>query len=386
MARIFVGMSGGVDSSTAAALLVRDGHDVVGVTLALLPEQVAAENWADATVEAAGPDASEGCCDASGARRARAVCDTLGIPHYTWNAREAFAEDVVRPFARAYGAGLTPNPCIECNDRIKFTWMLSRALASGADALATGHYARILEAVPEGFRIARAVDHTKDQSYFLYRCTAEQLGSMAFPLGALTKRKVRELAAEFGLPTAATPESQETCFAPDGDYSAIVAAECPGALEPGEIVDLRGRVLGTHQGVARFTIGQRKGLSLSGGPWFVVRLEPETRRVIVGERTELEVTKVVAEDVVWNGLEEPTEAFVALRYRMDPVHATVTPRFHAGHAEPGTHMAPANDELAHVTALDITLHEPVSGVAPGQAAVVYAGEIVLGGGVVSEAR
>ena len=379
MARIFVGMSGGVDSSTAAALLLRQGHDIVGVTLALLPER----GSDSASSREAGP--AEGCCDASGARRARAVCDMLGIAHYTWNAREAFAADVVRPFAQAYGQGLTPNPCIDCNDRIKFTWMLDRALAAGADALATGHYARILESVPDGFRVARAADHTKDQSYFLYRCTPDQLARTRFPLGELTKTEVRALAAEFRLPTAATPESQETCFAPDGDYADIVATECPGALEPGEIVTLSGDVLGKHRGVARYTIGQRKGLSLSGGPWFVVRLEPGARRVVVGKRNDLDVSYVIAEDVVWSGLEEPVEALVALRYRMEPVPATVTPRFHAGHG-PARATSSQDADTATVTALDIELHEPVAGIAPGQAAVVYAGEVVLGGGVVSEAR
>jgi tRNA-uridine 2-sulfurtransferase len=371
MARIFVGMSGGVDSSTAAALLVREGHDVVGVTLALLPEE------GSATGDSASAPPAEGCCDASGAGRARAVCDVLGIPHYTWNARDAFAEQVVRPFARAYGRGLTPNPCADCNDRIKFHWMLQRALATGADALATGHYARIVGAAPGGPRVARAADHSKDQSYFLYRCTPAQLTHTRFPLGELSKTEVRALAAEFGLPTARTPESQETCFAPDGDYAGIVGAQCPEALEPGEIVAQDGTVLGAHEGIARFTVGQRKGLALSGGPWFVVRLEPGSRRVVVGTREALDVRRVTAENVVWSGPPEAVEAAVALRYRMEPVAATVTPRLPTGDRADGD---------GPVSALDIELQEPVAGVAPGQAAVVYEGETVLGGGVVSEAR
>lgn len=373
MARVFVGMSGGVDSSTAAALLVRQGHDVVGITLALLPEQESANDPGAPEPLASG----EGCCDASGARRARAVCDVLGIAHYTWNARDAFAADVIGPFARAYGAGLTPNPCIDCNDRIKFGWMLDRALASGADALATGHYARVTDGGAGGPRVRRAADVTKDQSYFLYRCTPRQLADIRFPLGDLTKADVRALAADLGLPSAATPESQEICFAPDGDYAGVVSAAFPEALVPGEIVALDGRVLGTHRGLARYTVGQRQGLSLSGGPWYVARLEPDANRVVVGPREALDVTTVLTTRAVWSGPRESIEAAVALRYRMEPVPATVTPRVRAPQGE---------GSLTAVTDLEIALRRGVPGVAPGQAAVVYAGQVVLGGGVVSETR
>ncbi len=358
MARVFIGMSGGVDSSTAAALLVRAGHDVTGITLALLPEDAAPER-----AEA------EGCCDATSARRARAAADALGIPHYTWNAREAFRESVVVPFARGYAAGETPNPCAVCNDLIKFGWLLDRAIAAGADALATGHYARIVTAADGGLRIARGVDASRDQSYFLYRLGPERLQRVSFPLGELTKAEVRAIARDAGLPAVDAPESRETCFAPDGDYARVVALECPEALVPGEIVTLDGRVLGTHDGIARYTVGQRKGLSLPDGPWFVVRLEAETRRVVVGRERDLAVRAVTARDAVEYGPLGP-EAHdagpftVQLRYRGHPLPARVS--------------VPAPGELS----IELT-EEPASGVAPGQAAVVYDGATVLAGGVVS---
>jgi tRNA-uridine 2-sulfurtransferase len=358
-------MSGGVDSSTAAALLVEAGHDVVGVTLALLPE------------EAGRADGSaEGCCDEAGARRARAVADVLGIPHYTWNARDAFRAEVLEPFAHGYSVGETPNPCATCNDRIKFGWFLDRALATGADALATGHYARVMPAPGRdtGFRLSRGVDPERDQSYFLYRLGPGRLAAVVFPLGELTKTEVRAIAADRGLPAAEAPESREACFAPDGDYTRVIASRCPEALTPGDIVTLDGRVLGQHEGVARFTVGQRKGLALPDGPWFVVRLEPEVRRVVVGRAEDLEVHGIVAREPVWYGEPGPSaqlEGLLAqLRYRGRPIPARVDARRHAGTGD--------------VAELRVELSEPVTGVAPGQAVVVYDGQTVLAGGVVSE--
>jgi tRNA-specific 2-thiouridylase len=360
-------MSGGVDSSTAAALLLRQGHDVVGVTLALLPEDTAGVGGA-----------AEGCCDAAGVRRARAVADALGIPHYTWNARDAFREAVLSPFAAGYAAGSTPNPCVTCNDLIKFGWFLERARAAGADFLATGHYARVVgdrssPASARALRLARGIDASRDQSYFLYRLGPARLRGVAFPLGEMTKSEVRAVAAELSLPSAETPESRETCFAPDGDYTRIVGPECPEAFVRGDIVSVDGRKLGSHNGVARFTIGQRKGLGLADGPWFVVAIDPVVRRVTVGRESDLLVHEIVARDAVWYGEAGAVEASVQLRYRSLALPARVETR--------------RDPESGAVVDLAITLTDtPAIGVAPGQAAVVYDGETVLGGGVVSEAR
>ena len=304
------------------------------------------------------------------------MADALGIPHYTWNAREAFREGVLEPFVAGYARGQTPNPCADCNDAIKFGWLLDRALAAGADVLATGHYARVVPGTAggAGVRLARGLDADRDQSYFLYRLGPRRLGSVVFPLGELDKTEVRAIAADLRLPAADAPESRETCFAPDGDYARVIAAACPEALEPGDIVTTEGRPLGRHRGVARFTIGQRKGLALAGGPWFVVALEPEVRRVVVGRATDLEVSSIVAGEAVWYGGTGPSAQLTGLRaqfrYRGRPVPVRADAR-----------RAP---DTGAVEALRLEFSEPVRGVAPGQAVVVYEGETVLAGGVVSQ--
>ncbi|MBE0475766.1 MAG: tRNA 2-thiouridine(34) synthase MnmA [Coriobacteriia bacterium] len=343
-------MSGGVDSSVAAALLVEEGHEVVGVTMRLL----------------AAPDAESGCCSAAAARDAKRVCHALGIPHYTMDFRDTFSREVAAPFAEAYAVGRTPNPCVACNDRVKFDELLRRCLAAGAEGLATGHYARIVED-PAGKRwLVRGADAGKDQSYFLYRMTSEHLALARFPVGGLTKDRVRRIAAERALPTAEKPDSQEICFVPDDDYGAFVAQAYPGALTPGPVLDTAGRVVGEHGGLARYTVGQRRGLG--GGAdrrRYVVALLPERNAVVVGEARELEARELVADDVVWRaGAAE--RGGVAIRHRARPVPGLI--------------------RLGEDGTLRIALDEPVVGAAPGQSVVCYAGERVLGGGVLREAR
>lgn len=349
MARVFAAMSGGVDSSVAAALLVEAGHDVVGVTMQLLPSG----------------DFEGGCCSTSAVRDARRVCDALGIPHYTLNVREEFRRDVIEPFSDAYATGRTPNPCIECNDRVKFAELWRRAAQQGADYLATGHYARIARHADGSLWLARGLDPAKDQSYFLYRTTAEQLSRTLFPVGELTKTRVRELAAERGLPTAATPESQEVCFVPADDVRAYVGASRPCAVAPGPIVDTAGRRIGTHNGIAGYTVGQRRGLGVAApDPLYVVAIDAATNTVTVGTSAELDVCHVRCSSVVWRGTAE-MRVGVQVRYRQEPVGAVA--RLEGGD-------------------LVLDLDEPVRGVAPGQAAVCYNEDEVVGGGTVEETR
>ncbi len=347
MARVFVAMSGGVDSSVAAALLLEQGHDVTGVTMQLWPSS----------------DTEGGCCSVSAVRDARRVCDLLGIAHYQLNYRDIFERDVVTPFAEQYAAGKTPNPCIACNDRVKFADLLAKVSAQGAEFLATGHYARIERDESGVPWLARGMDPGKDQSYFLYRLTPEQMEHVLFPVGELHKADVRAMAERFGLPTARKPESQETCFATDGDYAAVVGERAPTAVAPGDIVDADGRVLGRHEGIAHYTVGQRRGIGIggTGDPLFVLRVEPEPNRVVVGPRDALAVSRIEARDVVWHATQR-VRVGAAVRYRMA-----------------------ARDALAQVEGdeLIVDFTEPLFGVAPGQSVVCYEGDRVLGGGVIS---
>lgn len=347
MARVFVAMSGGVDSSVAAALLLEQGHDVTGVTMQLWPEG----------------DAEGGCCSVSAVRDAKRVCHLLGIAHYTLDFRESFKRAVVEPFREAYLAGRTPNPCIVCNDVVKFEDLLSRVKLQEAQFLATGHYARV-EYDEHGLPwLAKAADAAKDQTYFLYRTTAEQLRHVLFPVGGLTKAEVRAYASRLALPTAAKAESQEICFVPRDDYRAFLAGEGSGANTPGPIVDEQGRVLGRHEGVVGFTVGQRKGLGLAGGPWYVTAVDAETNTVTVGSRDSLAVMRIECGDVRW---------------RLDDGAARVQVRHR--------HRGQLYDAGARVKGgrLIVRLEVPAYGVAPGQAVVCYSGDRVVGGGVVEE--
>lgn len=348
MARVFVAMSGGVDSSTAAALLVEAGHDVTGVTMRLLAGE--------------SPD---GCCSADGARSAKRVCDTLGIPHYTLDFADMFDAWVVERYCDEYAAGRTPNPCVDCNDRVKFSELMRRVMLQGADFLATGHYARVVRDDDGTPWLARGLDASKDQSYFLYRATPAQLEHTMFPLGELTKTRVRELARERGLPSAERPESQETCFVPDGDVRGFVRARRPEAFAPGPIVDESGVTVGRHDGVPGITVGQRRGLAVAAGERrFVTRVDPASATVTVGPRDDVLVRRVVASDVVWRAGDGPVRVSARVRYRGPESAATAT-------LEGGR--------------LVVELDDPVDAAAPGQALVCYDGERVVGGGVVEEA-
>lgn len=349
MRRVAVGMSGGVDSSVAALLLVESGLDVVGLSLRLLP--------APFVVDRLGV-----CCSPRALAEAARVCDRLGIPHYAVDEVEAFEEAVLRPFAAAYAAGGTPNPCVACNRSIKFGVLFRRAEAIGCDHLATGHYARVVHSAG-GVRLLAGIDAARDQSYFLHRVRPDRLARVLFPLGNLRKDDVRAYARRAGLACADAPESIEACFAPDGGYDRAVRAYAPDLPAGGPIEDESGGLLGRHDGHWRFTVGQRRGLGLGGGPArYVSRIEAGRGAVVVADRPEaLETRRLEARDARW--IVPPPEAFDAtVRWRST----------HRGAAARVVRTAP--DSFV------VELDAPGRRVAPGQSIVVYDGEEVLGGG------
>jgi tRNA-specific 2-thiouridylase len=350
--RIVVAMSGGVDSSVTAALVARAGFDVVGITLQLYDHGAAIGK-------------KGACCAGQDVRDASRVAAHLGIPHYVLDYQSRFRAAVIEDFAEAYGRGETPIPCIRCNERIKFRDLLATARDLGASALATGHYVRRMPG-PDGPELHRAADAARDQSYFLYRTTPAELDFLRFPLGGLAKDQTRALARDLGLLVAEKPDSQDICFVPQGSYSALVERLRPEAGEPGEIVDRSGRVLGRHRGIAHFTVGQRKGLGIAAAePLYVLRLEPLSRRVVVGPKSALAETRVCLAELNWLGrsltVGEGVPVLAKLRSAQPPVPATLCPAAAPGEAE-------------------LFLAAPAGAVAPGQAAVLYDGERVLGGG------
>ncbi|MBX6383801.1 MAG: tRNA 2-thiouridine(34) synthase MnmA [Microbispora sp.] len=348
-------MSGGVDSAVAAARIAEAGHDVTGVHLALSSNPRSYRTGA------------RGCCTLEDARDARRAADIIGIPFYVWDMAERFHRDVVEDFVSEYAAGRTPNPCLRCNEKIKFEAVLDRALALGFDAVATGHHARLENGV-----LRRSVDEAKDQSYVLGVLTREQLAHAIFPLGDSTKAQVREEAARRGLTVADKPDSHDICFIADGDTRAFLA-ERLGTSE-GPIVDaLTGRVIGSHQGAYGFTVGQRKGLHIDrpapdGKPRYVLSIEPVTNTVTVGPRSSLEVTSIVGERPVWNGpVREPRE----------PISCLVQLRAHG--EVYGCRAQVSGGEL------HIRLDRPATGVAAGQGAVLYDGDVVIGSATIASA-
>ncbi|HXG16095.1 MAG TPA: tRNA 2-thiouridine(34) synthase MnmA [Calidithermus sp.] len=356
--RIVVAMSGGVDSSVAAALLVEQGYDVVGVTLRVWP-------WREPTDEVRRFGA---CCGTEATEDARRVARALGIPHYVLDTEAEFARTVIEPFVAAYRAGQTPVPCLACNSALKFGSLLRRARAWDATAVATGHYARVSRDPASGrWLLWRARDRRKDQSDFLWPLRPAQLAAARFPVGDLTKDEVRAHARRLGLVTADKPESQEICFVPGGDYRAFLRERDPGAFRPGPIVDTDGRLLGRHAGVANFTVGQRRGLGLATGrPLYVVALDPVTDRVMVGPDEALHRRTLRARAVNFIAIEPPAEP-VRIEARIRHSHAP----------------APATVRALPGEAAEVVFDEPQRAVAPGQSVVFYQGDLVVGGGVIA---
>ncbi len=356
--RVVVGMSGGVDSAVTAALLKEAGHEVIGVTLTLWEDENEEEKrWQDRS-----------CCKVGLARH---VAKELSIPHHSINIQETFQKEVIDDFCDTYLLGQTPNPCVRCNERVKFGQLLNMAQKFDADYLATGHYSRIIHRPEQGrYALLKGKDLNKDQSYFLYRLSQKQLSSTLFPLGEMSKEAVYQKAADLDLPYEEILESQEVCFVTQKDYRSFLTENRPEAAVPGEFVSTSGEVLGQHQGLAFYTVGQRRGLNIAlGERAYVTRLEPEHNRVIIGSKDDLLQEGCIAADMVWGGFGSPT----------DPI--TVEARIrHRAKTEPATlFVIKTGPEKGKVK---ISFHQAVAGISPGQAIVFYQNDEVIGGGTI----
>jgi tRNA-uridine 2-sulfurtransferase len=348
--KIVVAMSGGVDSSVAAALLAEQGHEVIGLSMQLYDQR--------------GDEPFGRCCSLDDLHDARRVATLVGFPHYIVNFEQQFQETVISNFVREYAAGRTPLPCARCNSDLKFSTLLDRARGLGAECVATGHYARVSQDGAGRWRLMRSADSDKDQSYFLFSLTQDQLARAVFPVGSMTKPEVRAEARRLGLTVAEKPDSQEICFVPDGDYASFVAEKEPQVTRAGAIVNEGGRTLGEHAGVHRFTVGQRKGLGLSvGAPLYVLKIDAETSTVTVGPRESLEQTALTASGVNWIADDPPgswRQVSAQIRHRHRPAAGRVRAR------------EGARAELVFDTA------QPA--ITPGQAVVFYEEDLVVGGG------
>jgi tRNA-specific 2-thiouridylase len=358
MVKVVVAMSGGVDSSVAAALLKEEGHDVVGATMRLWPP----------AKDKSGSSRSDTCCGLDAVEDARKVAYSLGIPHYIMNFRDIFSQKIIADFCQEYQLGRTPNPCIRCNRYVKFGALMDRAREMGADFMATGHYARIEPDETAGtYLLKKGADPRKDQSYFLCKLTQEQLKHTMFPIGNLTKDRVRESASELDIPVAPRPESREICFIPDDDYPRFLKDYIPRTAEPGPILDARGNVLGRHQGIMFYTIGQRRGLGIAAEePLYVTAIKPERNAVVVGTREQTYGSELIATDLNWIAIaspEHPIKVRARVRYRHPEAEATVTPL----------------DEAS----VYVKFTEPQMAITAGQAIVFYDGDTVIGGGTIN---
>jgi tRNA-uridine 2-sulfurtransferase len=352
--RVVAGMSGGVDSSATAALLLEQGYEVIGITLKLWPQDCVSR-------------AEDKCCGPQAVSDARAVCHKLGIPYYLVDESREFQDKVIKYFADEYRAGRTPNPCVMCNQNLKFGRLLERADQLGAQYIATGHFARLEQTASGRTLLKRGRDERKDQSYFLFSLRQDQLARALFPLGERTKTGTRDVARQCGLRTADKAESMEICFVPDNDYGKFLRDAGLVKKHRGEIVDIAGRVLGHHEGVEFYTVGQRRGLRVAASaPLYVVGLDPETNRVTVADDKSLLTETFIADRCNWIPYDQPPgefDAVVRIRYNHPGTMATITP--------------------LSATKIRVRLHEPQRAVTPGQAAVLYQDDLVLGGGWIS---
>jgi tRNA-uridine 2-sulfurtransferase len=352
--RVIVAMSGGVDSAVAAGLLVREGYEVIGVTMRL---------WSRDDAE--GRLHQKRCCGVEDTEDARAAAEVLGIPHYVLNLEDEFGRRVVDYFVGEYERGRTPNPCLACNEHVKFRALLDRAVALDADRLATGHYARIRRGT-HGFELHRALDANKDQSYVLYTLQQAELQRLLFPVGEYAKPEIRRLALEMGLPLHDKPDSAEICFVPDNDYRAFLAERLPS--RPGSVLDGEGKAVGRHDGIAGFTIGQRKGIGAFGGKRFVTEIDPELNLITIGPEDGLMSDRLWTERVSWTAGRPPAqvfEAMVKVRYKSEPAPARVR---------------------VHEESLEVAFSQPLRAITPGQAAVLYDGDRVIGGATIARAK